>query len=127
MATTTASNPIIERAIEDCLQCLRWCSACVDAALTHATLTNDPSSMEDSIRLCHECAPVCGICATLLSENSRFAQQLCSVCADICDACAAECGKHLHVEAMRRSAEACQRCAKACREVAQSGPIRKAA
>ena len=122
MATTTALNPIIERAIEDCLQCLRWCSACVDAALT-----NDPATMADSIRLCHECAPVCGLCARLLSANSRFAQQLCVVCADICDVCAAECEKHLHVETMRRSAEACRRCAEACREVVQFGPIGRAA
>ncbi len=122
MAVTTASNPTVERAIEDCLQCLRWCSACVDEGLTH-----DPSSMAESIRLCHECAPVCYVCVTLLSGNSVFAHELCSVCADICDACATECGKHSHVETMRKSAEACRRCAKACRDVAKSGPIRKAA
>jgi Domain of Unknown Function (DUF326) len=122
MAMITASNPTIDRAIEECLQCLRWCSACVDEGLTH-----DPSTMTESIRLCHECAPICGDCAILLSGNSRFAHQLCGVCADICDACADECGKHNHVETMRKCAEACRRCAKACREVAQSGPIRKAA
>lgn len=122
MAMITASNPTIDRAIEECLQCLRWCSACVDEGLTH-----DPSTMAESIRLCHECAPICGDCAILLSGNSRFAHQLCGVCADVCDACAAECGKHNHVETMRRCAETCLRCAKACREVANSGPIRKAA
>jgi hypothetical protein len=122
MAMITASNPTIDRAIEECLQCLRWCSACVDEGLTH-----DPSTMAESIRLCHECAPICGDCAILLSGNSRFAHQLCGVCADVCDACAAECGKHNHVETMRKCAETCLRCAKACREVANSGPIRKAA
>jgi hypothetical protein len=122
MATTTTTSPTIERAIEGCLQCVYRCSASLDEALAH-----DPSAMADCIRLCHECAPVCGLCATLLSAHSRFAQQLCGVCADICDACAAECGKHAHIEAMRRSAEACRSCAKACREVVQSGPIRKAA
>jgi hypothetical protein len=121
MATTTAFNPIVERAIEACLQCLHWCSVCVDEALT------EPSKMAESIRLCHECAPVCGVCATLLSGNSRFAHQLCAVCADICDACATECGTHTHSETMRKCAEACRRCAKACREVVQAGPIRKAA
>src|SRR6266852_5209420 len=100
MTMTTASNPTIERAIEECLQCLRWCSACVDEGLTH-----DPSTMAESIRLCHECAPVCGVCATFLSENSRFAHQLCGVCADVCDACAAECGKHNHVETMKGCVE----------------------
>jgi hypothetical protein len=122
MATTTAPNPIIERAIEDCLQCLHWCSACVDAALT-----SDPSAMAGSIRTCHECAPVCGLTASLLSSNSLFARQLCALCAEICDTCAAECEKHTHVETMRKSAEACRRCAKACREVNQSGSTRKAA
>jgi hypothetical protein len=122
MAMITASNPTIDRAIEECLQCLRWCSACVDEGLTH-----DPSTMAESIRLCHECAPICGDCAILLSGNSRFAHPLCGVCADVCDACAAECGKHNHVETMRKCAETCLRCAKACREVANSGPIRKAA
>ena len=121
MANTTVSNPLVERAIEACLQCLHWCSACVDEGL------NDPSKMAASIRLCHECAPVCGVCASLLSSNSRFAHELCAVCADICEACAAECGKHKHVETMRKSAEACTRCATACREVAKAGPIRKAA
>jgi hypothetical protein len=122
MGNTTTSNPLIERAVEECLQCLRWCSACVDEGLTH-----DPSSMATSIRLCHECAAVCGVCAALLSGNSRFGYQLCAVCADICEACASECGKHIHVETMRRCAEVCGRCATTCREVARAGPIRKAA
>lgn len=121
MTAATSSNPIVDRAIEECLQCLRWCSACVDESLA------DPSKMAESIRLCHECGPACGLCATLLSEHSRFAHQLCGVCADICDACAAECGKHSHIEVMRKCAETCRRCSAACREVAKSGPIRKAA
>ena len=122
MANTTDSNSLVGRAIEDCLQCLRWCSACVDEGLT-----DDPSLMAASIRLCHECAPVCRVCATLLSSNSRFAHQLCGVCADICEACASECGQHKHVETMRRCAEACRSCATSCRDVAKAGPLRKAA
>ena len=122
MATTTASNPTIERCIEECLQCVRWCSACVEESLTH-----DPSTMAECIRLCHECAPVCNVCVTLLAGNSQFEYQLCAVCADVCDACAAECGKYTTMDTMRRCAEACRRCAKTCREVAKSGPVRKAA
>src|SRR5215469_5800629 len=63
----SASNPAIERCIEECLQCVRWCSTCVEESLTH-----DPSTMAECIRLCHECTPVCGACVTLLSGNSRF-------------------------------------------------------
>jgi hypothetical protein len=122
MAMPTVSRPTIDRAIEECLQSLRWCSACVDEGLTH-----DLSKMAESVRLCHECGPICGVCATLLSQNSRFAHQFCGVCADTCEACAVECGKHDHVETMRKCAEACLRCAKTCRQIAESGPIRTAA
>ncbi len=122
MATSTASNPTIERCIEECLQCVRWCSACVEESLTH-----DPAKMAECIRLCHQCAPVCGACVTLLSGNSRFQYQLCAVCADICEACAAECGKYPNMETMRKCAEACRSCAKTCREVANLGPVRQAA
>jgi hypothetical protein len=48
------------------------------------------------------------------------------VCADLCEACAVECGKHKG-ETMRKCAEACRRCAATCREVAQAGPLRRAA
>src|SRR5205823_13643510 len=116
----TAPNTLIDRAIEACLQCLHWCSACVDEAL------NDPSRMAGSISLCHECAPVCSVWASLLSSNSQFAHELCSVCADICEACAAESGQHKHVETMRRCAETCARCATVRREGARGGAVRKA-
>jgi hypothetical protein len=97
MATVTASNPTIERCIEECLHCVRWCSTCVQESLTH-----DPAKMADCILLCHECAPICGVCVTLLAGNSRFEYQLCDVCADICEACAAECGKYANMETMRK-------------------------
>jgi Domain of Unknown Function (DUF326) len=122
MTTATDSNPSIDRCIEECLQCVRHCSLSVEESLTH-----DPARMAECIRLCHECAPVCGVCVTLLSGNSRFEYQLCTVCAEICEACAAECGKYPDMETMRKCAEACRRCAKTCREVAKSGPVRRAA
>lgn len=119
---TAASNPVIERCIEDCLQCVRWCSNSIQVALTH-----DPATMAECIRRCHECVPVCSACVTLLTGNSSFEYELCAVCADLCDACAAECGKYTSMEAMRRSAEACRKCAKTCREVAASRPVREVA
>lgn len=55
MAISTVSNPSIERCIEECLLCVRQCSACVEGSLTH-----DPAAMAECIWLCHECVPVCG-------------------------------------------------------------------
>lgn len=122
MTTTPEVTSIIERGIEQCLQCVRWCSACVTAGLA-----SDPANMALSVRLCHDCGPICGNCAALLSGDSPFAYQLCGVCADICDACATECEKHKHNDTMRKCAEVCRLCAQTCREIASSGPIRKAA
>ena len=122
MASSAASNPTVEQCIEKCLQCVRWCSASVEESLTH-----DPTSMAECIRLCHECAPLCGVCVTLLSGNSQFEYSLCAICADMCEACANECGKYPNMETMRECAEACRRCAKTCREVAKSGPVQQVA
>lgn len=42
----TNSDAVVERCIEECLQCLRWCSQCRDESLTQ-----DPKMMENCIRL----------------------------------------------------------------------------
>jgi hypothetical protein len=122
MPNSSSSNSTIEQCIDDCLRCVRTCSASVEESLAH-----DPAKMADCIRLCHECAPVCGACVTLLSGNSRFEYKLCDACADICEACAAECGKYPEMKTMRECAEACRRCAKACREVAELRATQKVA
>jgi len=115
------SNPIVERCIEECLQCVRWCSECREESLTA-----DPAMMRESIRLCGECLELCRTCAVLLAGSSRFADRVCGVCAEVCEACAIECGKY-EGEIMRKCAEACRRCSVTCREVAQAGPIRRVA
>lgn len=114
------SNQTVERCIEECLQCLRWCSQCRDESLTE-----DPVMMRECIRLCGECLELCRTCVALLTGSSRFADRICGVCAETCEACAIECGKY-EGETMRKCAEACRRCAVTCREVAQAGPIRRA-
>jgi hypothetical protein len=117
----TISNQTVERCIEECLQCLRWCSQNRDESLTR-----DAIMMRDSIRLCNECLELCRTCVALLTGSSAFAHRVCGICSELCTACAAECGKH-EGETMRKCAQACRRCAATCAEVAQAGPIRRAA
>ena len=117
----TVSNQTVARCIEECLQCLRWCSQCRDESLTQ-----DPIMMRDCIRLCNECLEFCRTCAALLTGSSAFAHRVCGICSELCTACAEECGKH-EGETMRKCAQACRRCAATCAEVAQAGPIRRAA
>ena len=111
----TFSNQTVERCIEECLQCLRWCSQC-----RAESLEQDPIMMRDCIRLCNECLELCRTCVALLTGSSGFAHQVCSICSELCAACAAECGKH-EGETMRKCAQACRQCAATCAEIAQGG------
>ena len=117
----TISNQTVERCIEECLQCSRWCAQC-----RAESLDQDPIMMKDCIRLCNECLELCRTCVALLTGSSGFAHRVCSICSELCTACAAECGKY-EGETMRKCAQACRQCAITCAEVAQAGPIRRAA
>ena len=115
----TISNRTVEKCIEECLQCLRWCAQC-----RAESLDQDPVMMRDCIRFCNECIDVCRTCVALLTASSGFAHRVCSICSELCTACAAECGKH-EGETMRKCAQACRQCAATCAEGAQGGPIRR--
>ena len=117
----TISNQTVERCVEECLQCLRWCDQC-----RAESLVEDPVMMRDCIRLCNECLELCRTCVALLTASSGFAHRVCLICSDLCAACAAECGKY-DGETMRKCAQACRQCAATCAEVAQAGPIRRVA
>lgn len=112
---------VIEQCIEDCLQCVRWCSQC-----RAESLAEDPLTMRESIRLCGDCLELCRTCVALLTDSSEFAHRLCGLCAESCEACAAECGKHKG-ETMRKCAETCRVCAVSCAEVLKAGPLGRAA
>jgi len=66
----TISNQTVERCIEECLQCSRWCAQC-----RAESLDQDPSMMRDCIRLCNECLELCRTCVTLLTGSSGFAHR----------------------------------------------------
>src|SRR5262249_4330181 len=117
----TISNQTVERCIEECLQCLRWCTQC-----RAESLNEDPIMMRDCIRLCNECLELCRTCVALLTGGSAFAHRVCGMCSELCAACASECGKY-DGETMRNCAQACRQCAATCAEVAQAGPIRRIA
>jgi hypothetical protein len=111
----TISNRTVERCIEECLQCLRWCAQC-----RAESLDQDPIMMRDCIRFCNECLELCRTCVALLTASSGFAHRVCGICSQLCTACAAECGKY-EGETMRKCAQACRQCAATCAEVEQAG------
>ena len=111
----TISNQTVERCIEECLQCLRWCAQC-----RAESLNEDPVMMRDCIRLCNECLELCRTCVALLTGSSEFAHRVCGICSDLCRACASECGKY-DGETMRKCAQAWRQCGATCAEIAQGG------
>jgi len=66
----TIPNQAVERCIEECLQCSRWCSQC-----RAESLNEDPIMMRDCIRLCNECLELCRTCVALLTGSSEFAHR----------------------------------------------------
>src|SRR5260370_35301848 len=82
------SNQVVERCIEECLQCIRWCSQC-----RAESLTEDPVMMRESIRLCSDCLELCRTCVALLTAGSEFAERVCGVCAALGEVSAGECGQ----------------------------------
>jgi Domain of Unknown Function (DUF326) len=93
-----------------------------------ALLTADSSAQSitrpcvECIRLCLDCADVCGTAASVITRLKAFdsaaVRPLPDGCATICNIRGDECERHadLH-EHCRLCAEACQRCEWACREL----------
>jgi hypothetical protein len=104
-----------QKCLQACEACSTECERCAEACLDAEDV--DLETMVECIRLDRDCADACRLAAALISRNSRFARQFCSLCAEICEACAAECGRH-DSEHCRRCATACAACATACRQMA---------
>src|SRR5882762_8855835 len=101
----TIPNQTVERCIEECLQCSRWCAQC-----RAESLDQDPIMMRDCIRLCNECLELCRTCVALLTGSSGFADRVCGIYSELCKACAAESEEH-EDEKMNECAPACRQCA----------------
>ncbi|MCS6851234.1 MAG: four-helix bundle copper-binding protein [Gemmataceae bacterium] len=96
-----------------CGNCRAACLACVAACLNE-------SGRAECIRLCLDCADICGTCEAVASRKGPMAKALMAICAEACTKCAAECEKHREDPACKRCAEACRACAKECQQGAKA-------
>jgi Domain of Unknown Function (DUF326) len=132
MATATLSKEMLEahprpaqidrdvlvRCIDECSACETSCTACADANLAE----EDVVDLRKCIRLCLDCADVCGATGRLLTRQTEYvaatARAHVSSCRELCAACAEECERHAqHHEHCRICAEECRRCEEACSAV----------
>ncbi len=68
------------------------------------------------IKLCRDCADVCGLCTQFMARDSDHVANACSLCAKICQACADECAKH-KMDHCKACAAICQKCADECKKM----------
>ncbi|ASK34178.1 four-helix bundle copper-binding protein [Alloalcanivorax mobilis] len=99
--------------IEACTQCAVQCHHCLAACLEE----RNTDAMAACIQLDAECAGICQLMAQYLAQDSRFTEDLASVCARVCESCAEECGQH-DMEHCQACADACRACAQACHKLA---------
>jgi hypothetical protein len=103
--------------IDTLLDCSQACTACADACLAEATVTD----LRRCIRLTLDCADVCAATANVVSRQTEsepsIIRALVAACAEACRSCAEECERHgaMGMEHCRVCAEACRRCEDACR------------
>jgi hypothetical protein len=72
-----------------------------------------------TMRLCVDCADICGTAAALVARMSPLMAHTCKAAADCCEGLLAQCEK-LNDPEMKSVVEACGACAKSCREMVQA-------
>lgn len=87
------------------MDCYSICSACAKMCMDE--------HMEDTAKLCSDCADICGLAIKLHSSDSEFNLQFMLLCAQVCARCADACGKH-KVEHCQQCSDICRKCSEAC-------------
>jgi hypothetical protein len=99
--------------IEACLRCVEACNHCAASCLKEKNV----SHLAKCIQLDIECATLCTAAIQMMSLESEWAGEVCSLCAAVCKSCAGECLKHAN-EHFRLCYEACSYCAEQCNMMA---------
>lgn len=103
----------MKKCIDACVECEKVCMETIMHCLHHGGEHATP----EHIGLLKDCAAACRVSAELMSTNSRFHKEMCSLCTKICNACADECEK-FDEKFMKDCAKACRDCAKSCEKMA---------
>ena len=116
--TAGVDADLLASAIDALSDCAQACTADVDADLSGQNLTE----MVTCIRLCLDCADVCGATIGVTSRRAAYdpnvARPLLQACVAICKECGDECERHArHHEHCRVCEQACRRCEQACRQL----------
>ena len=110
-----ATNPVVQRAIEDCTECHAICVQ----TMQYSVQQGGPYVAPDFLRLLEDCAQTCQTSEDFMLRGSPFSAAICTVCAEVCDQCAVSCdqvGRGTDAQ-LRACADQCRRCAESCRQM----------
>ena len=99
----------MENLISKTAACFHACNDCFMECLEEEHV----KIMRRCIRLCKECAQVCGMTLDLLSDDSYFIKHTLNLCMLVCRECGDECRWHPE-ESCQKAARACDACRQAC-------------
>jgi hypothetical protein len=108
---------VLAGAIDALSDCVQACTVDADSDLKeHA------AELLKCIRLCLDCADVCGATLAVTSRQTEYdpalTKLLLEACVAICKSCGDECEGHASMHALCRVCfEACRRCEEACRNL----------
>jgi hypothetical protein len=100
------------KCIQLCVSCGIECSNCAAACLNE----KDFETLIHCIQMNRDCAALCQVAVSAMTDDNPIAGEICDVCADMCDKCAEECERH-DLDHCKRCAEICRECAVECRNV----------
>jgi hypothetical protein len=105
---------VLAATIDALSDCAEACTADADANLGERNV----AEMVRCIRLCLDCADVCGATVGVASRQAEpdasFTRPLLEACAAVCKSCGEECERHAQMH------EHCRVCAEACRRGEQA-------
>ena len=116
--TFNADAGLLAAAIDALSDCVQACNADNAADLGEQNV----SEMVTCIRLCLDCADICGATAAVISRLTNYdadvIRPLLDACVAICKSCGDECERHAQMhEHCRVCEQACRVCEQACREL----------
>ena len=115
-----ATNPVVQRAIEDCRECHAICVQTIQ----YSVKLGGPYVAPDYLRLLEDCTQLCQLSEDVMLRDSPFSATICNMCAEVCDQCAVACdqvGRGTDAQ-LRACADQCRRCAGSCRQMVQLRP-----
>jgi hypothetical protein len=105
---------------EACIEACETCaSVCLNMALNHCLEIGGEHIRAPHLKLMIACAEMCRTSVAMMTIDTPFHVETCSLCATICEDCAADCRRVGNMEAC---VAACANCAEHCRRMSAGGP-----